>query len=115
MLITVELLMSDNLRRSLLTIGELDISLQPGLQTVIEFYTERFATIPPGMWYRYYQGQHWLTRSLPGPVFFLFLSRWQNVPEVGFFLGCHSQFVLASYKSVREAHCNVWINQPADR
>ncbi|ENU5441509.1 hypothetical protein ACE3YI_000794 [Salmonella enterica] len=47
MLITVELLMSDNLRRSLLTIGELDISLQPGLQTVIECYTERFATIPP--------------------------------------------------------------------
>ncbi|EAA7555436.1 hypothetical protein FHE25_22585 [Salmonella enterica] len=59
--------------------------------------------------------EHWLNRSLPGPAFFLFLSRWQNVPEVGCFLGCHGQFVLASYKSVREAHCNVWINQPADR
>lgn len=79
--------MSDNLRRSLLTIGQPDISLQPGLQTATECYTERFATIPPGMWYRYYQGQHWLTRSLLGPAFFLFLSRWQNVPEVGCFLG----------------------------
>lgn len=70
MLITVELLLADNPRRSLLTIGALDINLLPGLEAVIECYTERFATIPPGMWYRQYRGQRWLTRSLPGPAFF---------------------------------------------
>lgn len=47
MLITVELLLADNLRRSLLTVGKLDISTQPRLETVIACYTERFATIPP--------------------------------------------------------------------
>lgn len=47
MLITVELLLADNLRRSLLTIGELDISPLPGLEAVTECYAERFATIPP--------------------------------------------------------------------
>ncbi|EAR6709545.1 hypothetical protein EWN99_23020 [Salmonella enterica] len=114
MLITVELLLADNPRRSLLTIGELDISLLPGLEAVIECYTERFATIPPGMWYRQYQGQCWLTRSLPGPAFFLFFSRWRNIPEVRHFLESHGQFVHASHKSVREARCDVWINQPAD-
>lgn len=70
MLITVELLLADNLRRSLLTIGELDISPLPGLEAVTECYAERFATIPSGMWYRQYRGQRWLTRSLPGPAFF---------------------------------------------
>lgn len=70
MLITVELLPADNLRRSLLTLGEPDLSPLPGLERVIECYTERFATLPPGMWYRQYQGQRWLTRSLPGPAFF---------------------------------------------
>ncbi|HIB1583245.1 TPA: hypothetical protein ACWV6E_005860, partial [Salmonella enterica subsp. enterica serovar Muenchen] len=70
MLITVELLLTDNLRRSLLTLGALDLSPLPGLEAFIECYTERFATIPPGMWYRQYQGQRWLTRSLPGPAFF---------------------------------------------
>lgn len=114
MLITVELLFADNPRRSLLTIGKLDISLLPGLEAVTECYTERFATIPPGMWYRQYQGQRWLTRRLPGPAFFLFLSRWRNIPEVRHFLESHGQFVHASRKSVREARCDVWINQPAD-
>lgn len=70
MLITVELLLADNLRHSLLTLGALDLSPLPGLERVVECYTERFATLPPGMWYRQYQGQRWLTRSLPGPAFF---------------------------------------------
>lgn len=86
MLITVELLLTDNLRRSLLTLGEPDLSSLPGLERVIECYTERFATLPPGMWYRQYQGQRWLTRSLPGSAFFLFLRRWRNIPEVRCFL-----------------------------
>lgn len=72
MLITVELLLADNPRRSLLTIGEMDISSLPGVEAVTECYTERFATIPPGMWYRYYQGRRWRTRSIPGPAFFCF-------------------------------------------
>lgn len=71
MLITVELLLADNLRHSLLTVGELDISTQPRLERVVECYTERFATLPPGMWYRQYQGRRWLTRSLPGPAFYV--------------------------------------------
>lgn len=111
MLITVELLLADNLRRSLLTLGELDTSLLPGLEAVIACYTERFATIPPGMWYREYQGQRWLTRSLPGLAFFLFLSRWRNIPEVRRFLESHERFVFASRQSVREARCSVWIHQ----
>lgn len=41
MLITVELLLADNLRRSLLTLGELDLSPLPGLERVIECYTEK--------------------------------------------------------------------------
>lgn len=47
MLITVELLLTDNLRRSLLTLGELDLSPLPGLERVVECYTERFAPFPP--------------------------------------------------------------------
>lgn len=69
MLITVELLLADNPRRSLMTIEEMDISSLPGVEAVTECYTERFATIPPGMWYRYYQGQRWRIRSIPGPFF----------------------------------------------
>ncbi|EIG1925721.1 hypothetical protein ACFDWB_003789 [Salmonella enterica] len=114
MLITVELLLADNLRRSLLTVGELDISTPPGLEAIIACYTERFATIPPGMWYREYQGQRWLTRSLPGPAFFLFLSRCRNIPAVRCFLESHEQFIFASRQSVREARCNVWIHQPEE-
>lgn len=102
MLITVELLLADNLRHSLLTVGELDISTQPRLERVVECYTERFATLPPGMWYRQYQGRRWLTRSLPGPAFFMFLSRWRNIPEVRCFLESHERFVFASRQSVRK-------------
>lgn len=43
---TVELLPADNLRRSLLTLGELDLSPLPGLERVIECYTERFHPFP---------------------------------------------------------------------
>lgn len=64
-LITVELLLADNPCRSLLTIGEMDISSLPG-GAVTECYTERFATIPPCMWYRYCQERRWRTRSIPG-------------------------------------------------
>lgn len=112
MLITVELLLADNLRRSLLTIGEMDISSLPGLEAVTKCYTERFATIPPSMWYRYCQGRWWRTRSIPGLDFFLFLRRWRNIPEVRGFLENHGRFVFASQPSVREARCSVWINQP---
>lgn len=115
MLITVELLLADNLRHSLLTLGALDFSPLPGLERVVECYTERFATLPPGMWYRQYQGRRWLTRSLPGPAFFLFLSRWRNIPEVRCFLESHERFVFASRQSVTEARCNVWVHQPEDR
>ncbi|ECI9603633.1 TPA: hypothetical protein ACWV6Y_004731 [Salmonella enterica subsp. enterica serovar Muenchen] len=115
MLITVELLPADNQRRSLLTLGELDTRPLPGLETAIECYTERFATLPPGMWYRQYQGQRWLTRSLPGLAFFMFLSRWRNIPEVRCFLESHERFVFASRQSVTEVRCNVWIHQPEDR
>lgn len=113
MLITVELLLTDNLRRSLLTLGELDLSPLPGLERVIECYTERFATLPPGMWYRQYQGQRCLTRSLPGLAFFLFLRRWRNIPEVRCFLESHERFVFASRQSVTEVRCNVWITRMA--
>ncbi|HFJ2162826.1 TPA: hypothetical protein ACGTPM_002971 [Salmonella enterica] len=111
MLITVELLLADNPRRSLLTIGEMDISSLPEVEAVTECYTERFATIPPGMWYRYYQGRRWRTRSIPGPAFFLFLSRWRNIPEVRCFLESHNRFVFSSRESAPEVLCNVWIHQ----
>ncbi|EAA4684163.1 hypothetical protein DQD18_15180 [Salmonella enterica subsp. enterica serovar Oranienburg] len=114
MLITVELLLSDNLRRSLLTVGELDAGTLPGLEAMIGRYAGKYATIPPGMWYRRWQGRRWLTRSVPGPEFFLFLSRWREVPEVRVFLENHSRFVLASLQAIPEAFCNVWINQPEE-
>lgn len=41
MLITVELLLADNLRHSLLTLGALDFSLLPGLERVVECYCQR--------------------------------------------------------------------------
>ncbi|EAY8076984.1 hypothetical protein FTZ84_03865 [Salmonella enterica] len=113
MLMTVELLPADNLRRSLLTLGELDLSPLPGLERVIECYTERFHP-SPGMWYRQYQGQRWLTRSLPGPAFFLSLRRWRNIPEVRCFLESHERFIFASRQSVTEVRCNVWIHQPEE-
>lgn len=47
----------------------------------------------------------------PGAGFFLFLSRWRNIPEVRCFLESHSRFVFSSRESAPEVLCNVWIHQ----
>ncbi|HAT1685226.1 TPA: hypothetical protein I8Y21_006064 [Klebsiella oxytoca] len=111
MLITAELLLRDNLRASILTVGELYTDTLPELDNATGHYADRFATFPPGMWVRRYQGAQWLTRSVPGPGFILFLRAWSGLPAVKGFLEAHGQFVMSSLSAVPEVACNVWISQ----
>ncbi|EJM2518106.1 hypothetical protein NN677_001438 [Salmonella enterica] len=80
MLITLELLFCTDLRRSLATVGEVNIEKNPALESAIADYLEQNATTPPGVWVRSYKGRNWLTQIVPGLPFFAFLADWRSVP-----------------------------------
>ncbi|EHG4046304.1 hypothetical protein J4486_004874 [Salmonella enterica] len=77
MLITLELLFCTDLRRSLATVGELNIERSPALESAISDYAGLYATTPPGVWVRSYKGRNWLTQSVPALPFFAFLADWR--------------------------------------
>ncbi|EBY2753533.1 hypothetical protein C3N85_22645 [Salmonella enterica subsp. enterica serovar Morehead] len=111
MLITAELLLRDNLRDSMLTVAELYTDTLPGLDSATGRYADQSATFPPGPWVRRYQGSEWLTRSVPGPAFVLFLKGWRGLPAVAAFLDAYGRFVMSSLQAIPDVVCNVWISQ----
>ncbi|HDP0317341.1 TPA: hypothetical protein P5S08_002470 [Salmonella enterica subsp. enterica serovar Concord] len=56
MLITVELLMRDNMCHSILTVGELLMDELPAQEPVVVHYTDKYATMPPGLQVRKHRG-----------------------------------------------------------
>ncbi|STV29985.1 hypothetical protein [Klebsiella pneumoniae] len=113
MLLTLELMLCTDLKRSLATLGELHIGYGPELIEAIGNYVEKNATTPPGLWVRDYKGQQYLTQSVPALPFFMFLRRWETVPIVGEFLGKNFQYVMSS--TMRSEACfSVWIGHLDD-
>ncbi|HFE7519783.1 TPA: hypothetical protein ACGAD2_000240 [Salmonella enterica subsp. enterica serovar Newport] len=108
MLITLEYLFCTDLRRSLATVGEVNIEKNPALESAIADYLEQNATTPPGVWVRPYKGRNWLTQSVPGLPFFAFLTDWRSVPAVAGFLDTHYRYVSARM-SIPEGRANVWV------
>lgn len=109
MLITLELLLCDDLRRSLFTVGSMTVERKPALENAISDYAGLYATTPPGVWVRPYKGRNWLTQSVPALPFFDFLTGWRHVPDVPRFLDAHYHFVQPSPGAMPEARVNVWI------
>ncbi|STV21901.1 Uncharacterised protein [Klebsiella pneumoniae subsp. ozaenae] len=66
MLLTLELMLCTDLKRSLATLGELHIGYGPELIEAIGNYVEKNATTPPGLWVRDYKGQQYLTQECSG-------------------------------------------------
>ncbi|ECD7244677.1 hypothetical protein LVO39_002593 [Salmonella enterica] len=112
MLITPELLLCDDLRGSLFTVGSMTVERKPALESVVSDYAGLYATTPPGVWVRPYKGRNWLTQSVPVLPFFDFLSGWRHVPDVPRFLDAHYHFVPPSPGAMAEARVNVWIGWP---
>lgn len=112
MLITLELLLCDDLRRSLFTVGSMTVERKPALENAISDYAGLYATTPPGVWVRPYKGRNWLTQSVPALPFFDFLTGWRHVPDVPRFLDAHYHFVQPSPGAMPEARVNVWIGWP---
>ncbi|EKO1096406.1 hypothetical protein ACOIPX_002366 [Salmonella enterica] len=112
MLITLELLLRDDLRRSLFTLGSMTVEQKPALESAISDYAGLYATTPPGVWVRSYKGRNWLTQSVPALPFFDFLSGWRHVPDVSRFLDVYYRFVQPSPGAISDARVNVWIGWP---
>ncbi|HFW4211704.1 TPA: hypothetical protein ACIBOM_004843 [Salmonella enterica subsp. enterica serovar Reading] len=111
MLITLELLLCDDLRHSMMTLGDLLIEQKPALENAVSDYAGLYATTPPGVWVRSYQGRNWLTQSVPALPFFDFLAGWRHVQDVHLFLDANFRYVSARM-SVPEGRANVWIGWP---
>lgn len=111
MLLTLELMLFTNPKKTLLTLGELNISYGPELIEAIDKYVAQHATTPPGLWVRLYKGQHYLTQSVPALSFFNFLSLYEKVPIVGEFIEKNHHYVLPSKNVASEATFNVWIGR----
>ncbi|HIB1549530.1 TPA: hypothetical protein ACWV58_000661 [Salmonella enterica subsp. enterica serovar Muenchen] len=111
MLITLELLLCDDLRRSLFTLGSMTVEQKPALESAISDYAGLYATTPPGVWVRSYKGRNWLTQSAPGLPFFAFLADWRSVPAVAGFIDTHYRYVSARM-SIPEGRANVWVGWP---
>lgn len=111
MLITLELLLCTDLRRSMLTVGELQIGYGPELMKAIHDFAEQQATTPPGVWVRSYKSRNYLTQSAPGLPFFTFLADWRSVPAVAGFIDTHYRYVSARM-SIPEGRANVWVGWP---
>jgi len=111
MLLTLELMLTHDPKRSLLTVGELNIGYGPELIEAIDGYVGKHAMTPPGVWMRKYNGLHYLTQSVPALPFFNFLRPWASVPIVGEFLAKNYSFVLPSPDAAPEACFNVWVNR----
>ncbi|CAI0786521.1 hypothetical protein [Serratia entomophila] len=111
MLLTLELMFSHEPKRSLLTVGELNIGYGPELIEAIDAYVGKNAETPPGVWMRKYKGLHYLTQSVPALPFFTFLRSWGSVPIVGEFLEMNYRFVLPSHDMMPGACFNVWVNR----
>ncbi|HDL7750906.1 TPA: hypothetical protein PXP51_003308 [Yersinia enterocolitica] len=114
MLLTLEMMWSHDLKRTLLTIDELNIAYGPELIEAINHYTAKSALTPPGLWTRKYKSQHYLTQSVEALPFFMFLKTYQLVPIVGEFLEKNFKFVMPSEETHPDARINVWIGTPTE-
>ncbi|EIU8531019.1 hypothetical protein L6315_004579 [Salmonella enterica subsp. enterica serovar Oranienburg] len=112
MLITLELLLCDDLRRSLSTVGSVEVEHKPAFESAVSDYARLYATTPPGVWLRSYHGCNWLTQSVPALPFFDFLTGWRHMPGVSPFLDVHYNFVRSAADAILEARVNVWIGWP---
>ncbi|EBW6364099.1 hypothetical protein DPU24_25580 [Salmonella enterica subsp. enterica serovar Oranienburg] len=99
MLITLELLLCDDLRHSMMTLGDLLIEQKPALENAVSDYAGLYATTPPGVWVRSYQ-------SVPALPFFDFLAGWRHVQDVHLFLDANFRYVSARM-SIPEGRANV--------
>ncbi|EAM2672963.1 hypothetical protein ABGY98_002830 [Salmonella enterica] len=113
MLITLEILFCTDLRRSLLTVGNVTIENMPTMECAITEFTERNATTPPGAWVRQYKGRNWLTRSVPAQPFRRFLEEWHTVPGVARFLSETTGYTRAC-GVIPGTVVSVWIGWPDD-
>ncbi|EMX8410959.1 TPA: hypothetical protein ACJHGT_004593 [Yersinia enterocolitica] len=114
MLLTLEMMWSHDLKRTMLTLDELDITYGPELIEAINNYTAKSALTPPGLWTRKYKNHHYLTQSVEALPFFMFLKTYELVPVVGEFLGKNFKFVWPSADNHPDASFNVWIGTPTE-
>ncbi|EGX3499182.1 TPA: hypothetical protein ACF67X_004322 [Salmonella enterica] len=111
MLITLELLLCSDLRRSLLTLGCMTVEQKPALERAISDYTDLYATTPPGVWVRDYKSRSYLTQSVPALPFFQFLMDWRHIHDVPRFIDAHSRHI-KPMKDSPGMCVNVWIGWP---
>lgn len=114
MLLTLEMVLSHDLKRTMLTLDELNITYGPELIEAINNYTTKRALTPPGLWTRKYKSQHYLTQSVEALPFFMFLKTYQLVPIVGEFLEKNFKFVIPSEETHPDARINVWVGTPTE-
>ncbi|HDL6748392.1 TPA: hypothetical protein PXJ82_004123 [Yersinia enterocolitica] len=112
MLLTLELILLQDPKRTLCTVGEVNISYGPELKEAINGYLMQNASTPPGIWTREYKGQQYITQSVPSLPFFLFLKSYELVPIIGEFLAKNFDFAQPSKCTHPDASFNAWVSMP---